>query len=74
MLEGSVTSARAVHPENTAGPISVTPVGIVKELVGFGHTVIMILVPELENVILLGIHMGYKITLDVPIPNVAPAA
>jgi hypothetical protein len=52
----------------------VTPAGIVRELVGSGHVLIMILVPELKNVKLLGIHMGYKITLDVPIPNVAPAA
>jgi hypothetical protein len=73
MLEGSVTSRSTVQLENTV-PIPVTPAGIVRELVGSGHVLIMILVPELKNVKLLGIHMGYKITLDVPIPNVAPAA
>jgi len=65
----------AVQPSNAASPMEVTPGGIVAETIVVEDVpLIAMLVPELETVRLVGTHTADRVTLAVPIVNVAPDA
>ena len=73
-LEGIVMLVKLVSSRNALLPRLVTPQGIVSAPCTVAGPVIVMLVPELVNVRLSGIHTAYRVTLAVPMVNVAAAA
>jgi hypothetical protein len=74
-LEGMLTLVSALQFKNAPSPIEVTPRGIVAETIVVDDVpLIAMFVPELETVRLVGTHTADRVTLAVPIVNVAPDA